>query len=136
MTQPLQTDSLEACPFCCSEAKIIAPLGFGNVRAVDCRNDQCSATGPWARNEAEAIKAWNTRAAPQSQAALVDALRANISVMEGALQQIAGSHWERFGVDQTDIEELPDLSADEAMNLARAVLMDTATPPEPRETEL
>ena len=62
----------------------------------------------------------------EREAELVGALRANISVMEDALKQIAGSHYERFGVDQTDIDELPDLSADEAMNLARTTLMDTA----------
>lgn len=66
------------------------------------------------------------RAFAEREAELVVELRANISVMEDALTQIAGSHYERFGVDQTDIDELPDLSADEAMNLARTILMDTA----------
>lgn len=72
---------------------------------------------------AEALTAWNARTV---QAGLVEELRKSVGIMEAALQQIAGSHWERFGVDQTDIEELPDLSADEAMNLARRALMDSA----------
>ena len=50
------------CPFCGGEARVIAPLGFGNIRAGDCGNSDCSATGPWGRNETEAIAAWNTRA--------------------------------------------------------------------------
>ena len=51
-------------------------------------------------------------------AGLVD----DIGFFERSLGQIAGSHFERFGMCQTDIEEVPDLSADEAMNTARQAL--------------
>ena len=50
-----------------------------------------------------------------AQDGLVDALKT-------ALAKIAGSHWERFGTSQTDIEQVPDLSAEEAMNVARDAL--------------
>ena len=63
------------CPFCGGEAKTVSPLGFGNVRAIECCNsDDCAATGPWACNEAEALTAWNTRA--DSHHRLVEALEA------------------------------------------------------------
>jgi len=45
-----------------------------------------------------------------------------VARLETALKLIAGSHWERWGIDQTDIEELPDLSAEEAMKVARDAL--------------
>ena len=41
-----------------------------------------------------------------------------------AMEKIAGSHWERIGYDQTAIDDVPDLSAEEAMNLARQALAD------------
>lgn len=39
-----------------------------------------------------------------------------------ALELIAGSHWERVGYCQTDIDDVPDLTALEAMHLARTIL--------------
>lgn len=45
-----------------------------------------------------------------------------ISGLEAALKQIAGGHWERFGTE-ADVDEVPDLSADEAMRLARDALV-------------
>ena len=85
-----------------------------------------SVVGDWRAHGSISAALELQRAFAEREAELVGALRANISVMEDALTQIAGSHYERFGVDQTDIDELPDLSADEAMNLARTILMDTA----------
>ena len=71
MTEPTHTPL--PCPFCGGEAKTISPLGFGNVRAIECCNsDDCAATGPWACDEAEALTAWNTRA--DSHHRLVEAL--------------------------------------------------------------
>lgn len=55
----------------------------------------------------------------------VEALRGSISIMETALQQIAGTHAERFGTCQTDVEEVPDLSAEEAVSIARNALKTT-----------
>ena len=52
----------------------------------------------------------------------IAALEAEVTRLERALSIIASSHWERFGIDQTDIEQIPDLSADEAMNTARDAL--------------
>lgn len=49
-----------------------------------------------------------------------------------ALEKIAGSHWERTGYDQTDVDDVPDLSAEDAMKLARAAL----TVSLPREREI
>lgn len=76
MTHPTVTQALSPCPFCGGEAKVVAPLGWGNVRSGECGNRNCSATGPWARNEAEAIAAWNTRATEASTAARIAALEA------------------------------------------------------------
>jgi len=56
-------------------------------------------------------------------------LVAVIDVMEKALQQIASSHPERVGYDQTDIDEIPDLSGEEAMKIARETLEDAAQLP-------
>jgi hypothetical protein len=53
---------------------------------------------------------------------VVAGLRETITRLEKALELIAGSHWERVGIDQTDVEQIPDLSADEAMNTARDAL--------------
>jgi hypothetical protein len=39
-----------------------------------------------------------------------------------ALEKIAGSHWERVGRCQTDIDDVPDLTAQEAMQEARKAL--------------
>lgn len=49
-------------------------------------------------------------------------LREVVTRAEAAFSLIAGSHWERFGIDQTDVEQVPDLSSDEAMNVARDFL--------------
>ena len=69
---------------------------------------------------------WHTEAAAAILRDHVEAklaeVRAVVDRQAQALEQIAGSHWERFGIDQTDIEQIPDLSADEAMNLARDTL--------------
>lgn len=68
---PVEVTQLKPCPFCGSAAKIIAPLGYGNVRASECSNSDCAATGPWAANQAEAIAAWNTRhSAPAGEVAM------------------------------------------------------------------
>lgn len=57
-----------------------------------------------------------------AQAAEIERLRAGMTRAEAAFTLIAGSHWERFGIDQTDVEQVPDLSSDEAMNVARDFL--------------
>lgn len=54
--------------------------------------------------------------------ARVKALLESIGILEAALKAIAGSHWERWGMDQTDINEVPDHSGEEAMEIARAAL--------------
>lgn len=51
------------CPFCGGEAHVVWPLGLSNVRSAECKSKICSATGPWGKSEAEAIAAWNARAA-------------------------------------------------------------------------
>ena len=57
-----------------------------------------------------------------AQAAELQRLREGMTRAEAAFTLIAGSHWERFGIDQTDVEQVPDLSSDEAMNVARDFL--------------
>ncbi len=52
----------------------------------------------------------------------IKALQAEVARYRKGLTQIAGSHWERWGICQTDIDEIPDLSGDESMNLARQLL--------------
>lgn len=47
------------------------------------------------------------------------------SNMVEALRKIAGSHLVRVGYDQTSVEDTPDLTADEAMNLARTALVES-----------
>ena len=74
--------------------------------------------------------------AAQDDVTLVEELRAEISNLEAALTQIAGSHWERYGIDQTDIEDVPDLSAEEAMNVARDALSNTPAPSPPAQDGL
>ena len=54
-------EALKPCPFCGSAGKIVAPLGSGNIRAGNCSADNCHASGPWGKDEAAAITAWNTR---------------------------------------------------------------------------
>lgn len=54
--------------------------------------------------------------------ARVKALLESIGILETALKAIAGSHWERWGMDQTDFDEVPDHSGEEAMEIARAAL--------------
>lgn len=44
------------------------------------------------------------------------------SGFEEALEVIAGSHWERVGYCQSDVEDVPDLTAVEAQSHARATL--------------
>jgi len=63
------SEKLLPCPFCGGDAAIVSPLGAGNIRAVECRNTECASTGPWGKNEAEAIAAWNTRPSMQVDAA-------------------------------------------------------------------
>ena len=53
------------------------------------------------------------------QDAEIARLREAVSRAETTFKVIAGSHCERFGMCQTDVEEIPDLTADEAMRLAR-----------------
>ena len=61
----------------------------------------------------------------KEQADHINALQAEVARYRNGLTQIAGSHWERWGMCQTDIDEIPDLSGDEAMSLARHLLGDT-----------
>lgn len=50
------------------------------------------------------------------------ALEAQLAEAKAALGKIAGSHWERVGYCQTDIDDVPDLTAEEAMLTARRIL--------------
>jgi Lar family restriction alleviation protein len=52
---------LRPCPFCGNKDNAV-PV-FANVIAVRCGNDDCEAEGPIAESDAQAITAWNTRAA-------------------------------------------------------------------------
>lgn len=52
----------------------------------------------------------------------VEGLLDAVATMEKALELIAGSHPERVGYDQTDIDDVSDLSGDEAMKVARDAL--------------
>lgn len=62
MTERDEPRELQPCPFCGGKAhKVVSPLGFGNIKAVECIGPTCAVTGPWGRNEAEAIAAWNRR---------------------------------------------------------------------------
>lgn len=124
---------LRNCPFCGGAVHAELMLGYTDGRwGVHC-SAHCPTGGLFLViefSEAEAITAWNTRASPTTPVELKDGLRVagllkNIGVMETALKQIAGSHYERWGMDQTDVEEVPDLSGDEAMNIARAALENT-----------
>ena len=47
---------------------------------------------------------------------------ARIAKLTEALERIAGSHWERVGMDQTDTEDVPDLTDYEMLQLARTAL--------------
>lgn len=113
----------KACPFCGGDKVLISQTldQVGPNWFAACHRATCAFTG-YSLTEAEALTAWNTRA--NADARLVEV----IGILEGALKQIAESHWERFGLDQTDVEEVPNLSGDEAMEAARAALMDTAEP--------
>ena len=81
------------CPFCGGKVKkIVAPLGFGNIRAVECSNALCAVTGSWGRNESEAIAAWNTRAAlatipdPSAYIAAARGMREALEACQSTLQ--------------------------------------------------
>lgn len=45
-----------------------------------------------------------------------------LKASRAALNRIAGSHFERVGYCQTDIDDVPDMSAGEAMAIARQAL--------------
>ena len=77
----------------------------------------------WQAYVSQAAKEFPEAAATiAAQAAELQRLREGMTRAEAAFTLIAGSHWERFGVDQTDVEQVPDLSSDEAMNVARDFL--------------
>lgn len=52
----------------------------------------------------------------------IEALEAENERLRDVLEEIAGAHLERVGYCQTDIDEVPDLTAREAMSAARAAL--------------
>lgn len=55
-------EKLKPCPFCgCADTKMTY-IGFKAVAVVTC--DACGADGPCNYDEAEAVAAWNRRAAP------------------------------------------------------------------------
>jgi len=83
----------------------------------------------------QAFARHRTQSAAHNVPVLLEALRQSIDILEAGLKLIAGSHWERFGMDQTDIEELPDLSDVEAMQTARSTLMDAAAIAQAQEPE-
>lgn len=80
----------EPCPFCGSEnTKIVAPLGFGNIRAVQCANQLCSVAGPWGKTREEAVAAWNQRAAaPTAPAEPLAAQRRGFPVLGSGGQSV------------------------------------------------
>lgn len=60
------SDQLKACPF--KHAKMIEVEVRANVEGAAVVCPDCGAQGPFAGNEAEASKLWNTRAEWSSQA--------------------------------------------------------------------
>lgn len=109
-------------------------LDWDEVCGVDADPDEgCCDSGTcvaahWEEHDAEQARRWYMHLATAATAAMSPAGEVErAGIVEHAiraLEQIAGSHWERFGIDQTDVEQIPDLSAGEAMNLARETLMD------------
>lgn len=60
------------------------------------------------------------------------ALEAQLAELVRGLKKIAGSHWERVGTCQTDMEDVPDMDAYAAMLEARRILSALeAAPPTP-----
>lgn len=112
------TDTLLPCPvpWCGSDVLEAVRSPWSHGYCITCQS--CRVQSPSRETEPEAIAAWNRRA----DSAERDRLAGEVARLREALEVIASSHWERFGMDQTDIEQLPDLSADEAMNAARDAL--------------
>lgn len=55
---------LKLCPFCGGDDLTMVEQPFGDAHYfIMCLNPACSAYGPDASSEAEAVKAWNTRSA-------------------------------------------------------------------------
>jgi len=58
------SDELKTCPFCGGEASSFEDSGHSTAWEIGCFNGQCSAEPHvWEKTKAEAIAAWNTRAA-------------------------------------------------------------------------
>ena len=110
------TDELKACPFCGEAEALMVDFSTATHRwTVWC--SACDSGTFHSQKREESIAAWNKRAREAELEALV-------AKMGAALNKIAGSHWERVGRCQTDIEDTPDLTAIEAMQEARAILAD------------
>lgn len=72
----------------------------------------------WLRSEMRS--AWDAGALAKRVA--LSALEPQVVVLTTALEKIAGSHYERVGHCVTDMDEVPDCGAQEAMELARVAL--------------
>jgi len=89
------------------EARLECVDGFGeSADGISCRDDTI------------ALQAARIARLQADKAGLVGI----IDAWESGLKSIASSHFERWGMDQTDVDEVPDHSGEEAMNIARALL--------------
>lgn len=67
------TDNLSPCPFCGSEGYFSQPVVGSKWFEVSCSGDDCGAMGPSLPDKAEALAAWNRRADPPKDRAVVSA---------------------------------------------------------------
>lgn len=105
-----EIERLKACPFCAHDAALI-PVAFPkSIRfTVECVNHACHVRTPQFSTEAEAIKAWNTRAPdPSLQSKLAEAERAlepaAKDVLEERKRQVSEEGWTPEHDDGHDID--------------------------------
>lgn len=99
------TDELKSCPFCGANSTILyRDNSMSKWRwSVDCDGTTCGASGPIEATEADAVKAWNTRAdgwqdiatAPRDGTLVqLYCARAELPVSVGYYENTAGIPWE------------------------------------------
>lgn len=92
---------------------VAEPAGWKLVPLERLRADPLSSLDAYSKGFEEGGRVERERA---------DFLEAENERLRATLEKIAGSHDERVGHCPTDMADVPDCSAEEAMNLARALL--------------
>lgn len=109
--------ALLPCHFCSSPNVIVDNFGGPRQFAATCENEECHAIGPERETKAEAVAAWNRRAAPQASDLTAARLMEALATAESETRRYSESYPQSSDGRNTFL-----MLADRISELARAAL--------------